>query len=121
MKNYYVYILASKKNGTLYNCVTNNLIKRVIQHKRKEKKGFTDKYEVNKLVWYELINDIRIAIQREKKIKKWNKKWKIRLIEKDNPEWKDVFFKKEERKKYLIRILYFENSYDWVPAKNTLE
>ena len=92
MNNYYAYILASGKKGTLYNGVTNNLIKRVAQHKRKELKGFTEKYEVNKLVWYEQNNDIRIAIQREKQIKKWNRKWKIRLIEKENPEWKDLFF-----------------------------
>ena len=92
MNTYYDYILASGKNGTLYNGVTNNLIKRVAQHKRKEVKGFTEKYEVNKLVWYEQTNDIRIAIKREKQIKKWNRKWKIRLIEKENPEWNDLFF-----------------------------
>ncbi len=92
MNNYYVYILASGKNGTLYNGVTNNLIKRVVQHKRKEVEGFSEKYEVNRLVWYEQTNDIRVAIEREKQIKKWNRKWKIRLIEKENPEWKDLFF-----------------------------
>ena len=92
MNTYYDYILASGKKGTLYNGVTNNLIKRVAQHKRKEVKGFAEKYEVNKLVWYEQTNDIRIAIKREKQIKKWNRKWKIRLIEKENPEWNDLFF-----------------------------
>jgi putative endonuclease len=92
MKNYYAYILASRKNGTLYNGFTNNLIKRAAQHERKEVKGFTEKYEVNCLVWYEQTNDIRVAIEREKQIKKWNRKWKIRLIEKENPEWKDLFF-----------------------------
>ena len=92
MNTFYDYILASGKNGTLYNGVTNNLIKRVAQHKRKEVKGFAEKYEVNKLVWYEQTNDIRIAIKREKQIKKWNRKWKIRLIEKENPEWNDLFF-----------------------------
>ena len=92
MNTYYDYILASGKNGTLYNGVTNNLIKRVAQHKRKEVKGFAEKYKVNKLVWYEQTNDIRIAIKREKQIKKWNRKWKIRLIEKENPEWNDLFF-----------------------------
>ena len=92
MNTYYDYILASGKNGTLYNGVTNNLIKRVAQHKRKEVKGFAEKYEVNKLVWYEQTNDIRIAIKREKQIKKWNRKWKIRLIEQENPEWNDLFF-----------------------------
>ena len=92
MYTYYDYILASGKNGTIYNDVTNNLIKRAAQHKRKEVKGFTGKHEVNKLVWYEQTNDIRIAIKREKQIKKWNRKWKIRLIEKENPEWNDLFF-----------------------------
>ena len=92
MNTYYDYILARGKNGTLYNGVTNNLIKCVAQHKRKEVKGFAEKYEVNKLVWYEQTNDIRIAIKREKQIKKWNRKWKIRLIEKENPEWNDLFF-----------------------------
>ena len=92
MNIYYDYILASGKNGTLYNGVTNNLIKRVAQHKRKEVKGFAEKYKVNKLVRYEQTNDISIAIKREKQIKKWNRKWKIRLIEKENPEWNDLFF-----------------------------
>ena len=92
MYTYYDYILASGKNGNLYNGVTNNLIKRVAQHKRKEVKGFAEKYKVNKLVWYEQTNDIRIAIKREKQIKKWNRKWKIRLIEQENPEWNDLFF-----------------------------
>ena len=74
MKSYYFYILANENNGTLYNGETNNLIKRVAQHKRKEAKGFTEKCNVNKLVWYEQTNDIRIAIEREKQIKKWNRK-----------------------------------------------
>ncbi|MBK6772221.1 MAG: GIY-YIG nuclease family protein [Ignavibacteria bacterium] len=92
MKTYCVYILASDKNGTLYTGVTNNLIKRVAQHKRKNKNGFTSKYNVNKLVWYDQTNDIRIAIEREKQIKRWNRKWKIRLIVKNNPDWKDLFY-----------------------------
>lgn len=74
MKTYYIYILAIEKNGTLYTGVTNNLIKRVAQHKRKEVKGFTEKYNVDKLVWYEQTNDIRIAIEREKQLKRWNRK-----------------------------------------------
>jgi len=73
MNNYYAYILAGRKNGTLYNGVTNNLFKCVTQHKRKEVKGFTEKFEVNRLVWYEQTNDIRIAIEREKHIKKWSR------------------------------------------------
>lgn len=92
MKNYFVYILANKRNGTLYIGVCNNLFRRVLEHKRKLKKGFTEKYGINKLVWYEQTNDIRIAIQREKQIKKWNRKWKLKLIEENNPQWKDLFY-----------------------------
>ncbi len=92
MKSYYVYILASMKDGTLYIGVTNNLIRRAIEHKRGTIEGFTKKYFVNKLIYYEQTNDIRIAIQREKQLKKWNRKWKIALIEKANPEWKDLFY-----------------------------
>ena len=92
MKIYFDYILASDKNGTLYNGVTNNLIRRVAEHKRNEVKGFTSKYKIDKLVWYEQTNDIKIAIEREKQIKEWNRKWKIRMIEKTNPEWNDLFY-----------------------------
>ncbi len=82
MKTYYVYILAIEKNGTLYIGVTNNLIKRVAQHK--EVTGFTEKYSVDKLVWYEQTNDIRNCNRKRKQLKRWNRKWKIRLIEKGN-------------------------------------
>lgn len=92
MKIYFVYILASCKNGTLYIGETNNILRRVIEHKRGQIESFTKKYFVNQLVYYEQTNDIRIAIQREKQIKKWNRKWKIALIEKSNPEWKDLFY-----------------------------
>lgn len=92
MKSYCVYILASKRNGTLYTGVSNNLLRRVIEHKRKLIKGFTEKYNINKLVWYEQTSDIRIAIQREKQIKKWLRKWKLELIEKSNPCWEDLFY-----------------------------
>jgi putative endonuclease len=92
MKSYYVYILANKRNGTLYTGVNNNLLRRVVEHKRKIVKGFTQKYNVNKLVWYEQTNDIRLAIQREKQIKKWLRKWKLELIEETNPNWKDLFY-----------------------------
>lgn len=91
MKNYYVYILTTKRNGTLYTGVNNNLLRRIVEHKRKINKGFTDKYNVNKLVWYEQTNDVRIAIQREKQIKRWLRKWKLELIEESNPDWKDLF------------------------------
>lgn len=90
-KQYYVYILASNRNGTLYIGVTNNLISRINQHKTKFTDGFTAKYNVNKLVWYEQTNDINSAITKEKQLKKWNREWKINLIEKNNHTWKDLF------------------------------
>ena len=88
---YYVYILASKRNGTLYIGVTNNLIKRVWEHKQKLIEAFTKKYGVDKLVYFEQTPDINSAITREKQLKKWNRAWKIRLIEEKNPEWKDLY------------------------------
>lgn len=92
MKTYYVYILASKKNGTLYIGITSNLAKRIEQHKEGKIKGFTKKYHVHMLVYYETFDDVYRAIQREKELKKWNRQWKIRLIEEENPFWKDLFF-----------------------------
>ncbi len=92
MKNYYVYILASKRNGTLYIGVTNDLIRRVYEHKNNIIKGFTEKYEVHNLVHYEIANDINAAITREKRLKKWKRQWKIELIEKDNPDWRDLYY-----------------------------
>lgn len=92
MNQYYLYILASMKNGTLYIGVTNNLLRRVFEHKNDSIDGFTKKYKVHKFVYYEEINDIKIAIQREKQIKKWERQWKINLIEKNNPEWKDLYY-----------------------------
>ena len=89
-KQYYVYILASKRNGTLYIGMTSNLIKRVWQHKNKFIPGFTEKYNVIDLVYYEIHEDPINAIIREKQIKKWNRAWKISLIESDNPEWSDL-------------------------------
>lgn len=86
MKQYYVYILASRKNGTLYIGVTNNLIKRIQEHKSKLMKGFTQKYTVDKLVYYELHFDIRIALEREKNLKKWKRHWKLKIIESVNPQ-----------------------------------
>jgi putative endonuclease len=88
---YYVYILASQRNGTLYVGVTNDLVKRVHEHKQKLVDGFTKKYNVDKLVHYEATGDIMAAIEREKQIKKWNRAWKLRLIEKSNPNWKDLY------------------------------
>jgi len=90
-KQYYVYILASKKNGTLYVGVSNNLIKRVYEHKNNLISGFTQKYSVHNLVYYEIFNDVYEAITREKRMKKWKRQWKIELIRKFNPEWKDLY------------------------------
>ncbi len=90
-RKYYVYILASKRNGTLYTGVTNDLVRRVGEHKAGTNEGFTKKYRVNKLVYFESTNDVRDAIKREKQIKKWLRKWKIALIESRNPEWKDLY------------------------------
>jgi putative endonuclease len=86
-----VYILASKKNGTLYIGVTSDLIKRAWEHKNDLVEGFTKKYGVHVLVYFELHEDMAAAIQREKQLKKWNRDWKIDLIEKDNPEWADLY------------------------------
>lgn len=85
-----VYILASKRNGTLYTGVTSNLPKRVYEHKSGVVEGFTKKYHVHLLVWYECTEDINSAITREKQIKAWKRKWKLELIEKENPKWKDL-------------------------------
>ncbi len=91
MRSYYVYILASKRNGTLYVGVTNNLIRRVYEHKNEMVEGFTNKYGVHKLVYYEQTNDLKSAIQRERRLKKWNRKWKMELIEQGNSDWKDLY------------------------------
>jgi len=91
MKQYYVYILASKKNGTLYIGVTNNLPKRVYEHKNNLIEGFTRKYNVHNLVYYESYSDTYAAITRKKAIKKWKRAWKTELIEKSNPLWKDLY------------------------------
>ena len=86
-----VYILASKRNGTLYLGVTSDLAKRVWEHKNDLVEGFTKKYGVHSLVYFEQFGDMVSAIAREKQLKKWNRGWKIRLIENGNPEWKDVY------------------------------
>jgi len=86
-KQYYVYLLASKKYGTLYTGVTSNLAQRVYQHQEGLAEGFTKKYNIHQLVYYEVHLDIYEAITREKRIKKWNRRWKINLIEQNNPQW----------------------------------
>ncbi len=91
MNEYYVYILASERNGTMYVGITNDIIKRVFQHRNDEVEGFTAKYKIHRLVWYETCPDVREAIAREKLLKKWNRKWKLALIEKSNPQWRDLY------------------------------
>ena len=88
---YYVYILASQHNGTLYIGVTNDLVRRVYEHKNDIVKGFTQNYGVHMLVHYEQCEDAYSALQREKQLKVWKRNWKIRLIEETNPEWKDLY------------------------------
>jgi len=88
---YYVYILASRRNGTLYVGVTNNLARRVYEHKQGLVPGFTTKYRVHLLVHYEPYEDVREAIAREKRVKRWLRKWKLELIEKHNPTWQDLY------------------------------
>lgn len=90
-KQFYVYILASKRNGTLYIEITSGLVQRIWQHKNKMVEGFTQKYNVNKLVYYEVHPNAESAITREKQMKKWRRSWKIRLIEEKNPDWKDSY------------------------------
>jgi putative endonuclease len=84
-------MLASKKNGTLYIGVTSDLVKRCYEHKQDLAEGFTKRYQVHTLVYYEVHSDIREAIRREKQIKKWNRSWKIRLIEEKNPQWRELY------------------------------
>jgi putative endonuclease len=88
---YYVYILASKRNGTLYTGVTSDLVKRVYEHKNDFVDGFTKKYGIHTLVYYEQGESYEGAIQREKQIKEWKRQWKLELIEKDNPDWRDMY------------------------------
>ena len=86
-----VYILANKQNGTLYTGVTSTLAKRIWEHKNHVVEGFTKKHELDLLVWFEVHESIVSAITREKSIKKWNRKWKLELIEKNNPRWRDLY------------------------------
>ncbi len=85
-----VYILASKRNGTLYIGVTSNLAKRIFEHRNHLVDGFTKRYKIEKLVWYEVHETMESAISREKQLKRWNRSWKIRLIESENRHWEDL-------------------------------
>ena len=88
---YYVYIMASKRNGTLYIGVTNDLIRRVYEHKNNLVEGFTDRYRVHKLVYWEQSENIESAIEREKQFKHWKRQWKLGLIEEHNASWEDLY------------------------------
>jgi len=90
-KTYYTYIMASKRNGTLYIGVTSDLIKRVYEHKNNLVAGFTRKYKIHLLVYFEQHLDVKVAIHREKRLKEWQRKWKLALIEKSNPQWIDLY------------------------------
>lgn len=109
MSYYYVYILASKKHGTPYTGVTNNLIRRVYEHKHKLVSGFTKKYDVARLVYFEQVESISAAIQREKQIKKWYRNWKIELIEGVNPQWKDLFYEFDDVESIETERMYNSN------------
>ena len=87
---YYLYILTNKKNGTLYIGISNNLERRLFEHKNRLVEGFTKKYGLDKLVYFETYQYVNDAIKREKNMKKWKRQWKINLIEKDNPDWDDL-------------------------------
>ena len=88
---YFVYLLASRNHGTLYCGITNNLLRRVWEHKTNQVSGFTEKYNVKRLVWWEGHSDVDLAIRREKRIKRWRRAWKIALIERENPDWLDRY------------------------------
>ena len=90
MNEYYVYILSNKINSTLYIGMTNDLKRRIFEHKNKLIHGFTEKYNVNKLVYFETVSDVKAAIQREKNLKKWNRSWKMELIKTNNPTFRDL-------------------------------
>ena len=89
--SYYVYMLASKKDGVLYIGITNDLIRRVYEHKTNAVKSFTSRYNVHVLVWFEIYDDPLTAITREKELKKWRRDWKVALIRANNPEWHDLY------------------------------
>jgi putative endonuclease len=88
---YYVYILASRKDGAIYIGVTNDIVRRVFEHRQKAVPGFTTKYNITRLVWFEVYDDPISAISREKELKKWRRDWMVQLIEKENPQWLDLY------------------------------
>jgi len=88
---YYVYILASRRDGAIYVGITNDLVRRVYENRIKAVPGFTTKYNITRLVWFEIYDDPVSAISREKELKKWKRDWKVQLIEKDNPDWDNLY------------------------------
>jgi putative endonuclease len=90
-RTYYVYILASRIGGTLYIGVTSDLVRRVYEHREKLVPGFTEQYDVSRLVYFEQFGEVEAAIQREKRLKKWKRAWKVRLLEEKNPNWDDLY------------------------------
>ena len=88
---YYVYILASRKDGATYIGITNDLVRRVYEHRAKAVRSFTSKYNITRPVWFEIYDDPVSAISREKELKKWKRSWKIQLIEAQNPQWNDLY------------------------------
>ena len=90
-KTFFVYLLASERNGTLYTGITSDLVKRVWEHREGVTEGFTSKYSVKHLVWFEVHDNAVSAITREKQLKKWNREWKINLTQQENPTWRDLY------------------------------
>ena len=88
---YYVYILASRRDGAIYVGVTNDIVRRIYEHRTKVIQGFTSKYNITRLVWFEIYEDPISAISREKELKKWKRAWKVELIEAQNPQWNDLY------------------------------
>jgi putative endonuclease len=89
--SYYVYILASRRDGAIYGGITNDIVRRTYEHRTKTIQGFTSKYNITRLVWFEIYDDPISAISREKELKKWKRSWKVQLIEVKNPQWDDLY------------------------------
>jgi putative endonuclease len=89
--SYYVYILASRKDGAIYVGITNDIVRRIYEHRIKAVRGFTSKYNITRLVWFEIYDDPISAISREKELKKWKRAWKVQLVDAQNPQWNDLY------------------------------
>jgi putative endonuclease len=89
--NYFVYIIASRKDGAIYIGVSNDIVRRIFEHRNKVVPGFASKYNITRLVWFEMYDDPISAISREKELKKWKRSWKVQLIEAQNPQWNDLY------------------------------